>query len=689
MKQFRIFLADLTYDTISLSTEAFPLNVGYVASYCIDRFGSLVDVTLFKYIEDLEKALLENPPDILGLSNYAWNHRIGLEMFRIFKEQNPKGVTVWGGPNFPLDIISQEEFMKMYPEVDAYVPVEGEIGFSGIVQRILEVGNTDDKVAILEKPIDGCITRGNDGKPQFSIPSIRIKSLDEIPSPYLNGLMDKFFDGKLSPMLQTNRGCPFSCSYCVDGNDVVRTVNQFSIKRVIEEVNYIAKHVPENTTSMFISDLNFGMIPRDLEICDAIAEVQKKYNFPKQIQATTGKNSKDRVIEAIKRLNGALRIWMSVQSMDQEVLANVRRDNISVDQMLALSPTIKEAELTTVAEVILGLPGESYQSHINTLRDLVHARMEDIQIYTCMMLNGAELNTPEQRHKWGLKTKFRMLPRDFVKLQNGKKVVEIEEVIVSTNTLSFEEYTELRLLAFSIFVTNIGTIYDPIIKLLRENNIDVFELFFKTIKKLNYAPNSIQQLFDNCRKATINELFNSPEEIERRYQNDGNYQKLLDGEEGINVIQFHHALVVSKYAKDWTQYILDIAYELLQEKMQTNDELNNQFRNISNYCYGLCHNLMGSDRMTTNPEYTFDYNIIKWLTDKDESSLIKFKLDSKITLSFKLTEEQYKIVQDKLEIFGNTFVGMGQVIKRIPRKMLWRNPVVETKLVINEKINRN
>lgn len=689
MKQLRIFLADLTYDTISLSTEAFPLNVGYVASYCIDRFGSSVDVTLFKYIEDLEKALLENPPDILGLSNYAWNHKIGLEMFRIFKERNPKGVTVWGGPNFPLDIISQEEFMKKYPEADAYVPVEGEIGFSGIVQRILDVGNTDDKTAILEKPIDGCITRGSDGKPQFSIPSIRIKSLDEIPSPYLNGLMDKFFDGKLSPMLQTNRGCPFSCSYCVDGNDIVRTVNQFSIKRVIEEVNYIAKHVPENTTSMFISDLNFGMMPRDLEICDAIAEVQKKYNFPKQIQATTGKNSKDRVIEAIKRLNGALRIWMSVQSMDQEVLANVRRDNISVDQMLALSPTIKEAELTTVAEVILGLPGESYQSHINTLRDLVHARMEDIQIYTCMMLNGAELNTPEQRQKWGLKTKFRMLPRDFVKLQNGKKVVEIEEVIVSTNTLSFEEYTELRLLAFSIFVTNIGTIYDPIIKLLRENNIDVFELFFKTIKKLSCAPNNIQQLFDSCRKATINELFNSPEEIERHYQNDGNYQKLLDGEEGINVIQFHHALVVSKYAKDWTQYILDIAYELLQEKMQINDELNNQFKNISNYCYGLCHNLMGNDRMTTNPVYTFDYNVIRWLTDKDELPLIKFKLDSKITLSFRLTEEQYKIVQDKLEIFGNTFVGMGQVIKRIPRKMLWRNPVIETKLIINEKINRN
>lgn len=680
MKPVRIFLADLTYDTISLSTEAFPLNIGYVGSYCTNQFGSAVDITLFKYIEDLETALLQSPPDILGLSNYAWNQRIGLEMFRIFKQKNPHGITVWGGPNFPLDMESQKKFMSDYPEVDIYVPVEGEIGFSNAVERILDAKSKDNLPVIFESPIEGCVTRNKDKELQYSIPTIRIKNLDEIPSPYLNGSMDKFFDGKLSPMLQTNRGCPFSCSYCVDGNDIVRNVNQFSLNRVVNEINYIAKHVPENTSSMFISDLNFGMMPRDLEICDAIADVQRKYNFPKQIQATTGKNSKTRVIEAIKRLNGALRIWMSVQSMDQEVLANVKRANISVDQMLALAPTIKEAKLPTVSEVILGLPGESYQSHISTLRDLVRARMEDIQIYTCMMLNGAELNTPEQREKWGLKTKFRMLPRDFVKLHNGKNVMEIEEVIVSTNTMSFDQYVELRTLAFSIFVTNIGTVYDPVIKLLRENDVDVFELFFRTIKKLDRAPISIQKLFESCRRATTKELWDSPEEIEQFYQREENYQKLLNGEDGINVIQFHHALVISSHARDWTRYILDIAQELLQENWKNDDEINQQFKNISNYCYGLCHNLMGSDRMSTNPEFVFDYDIIRWL-DSEEIPLVQFKLDMKIKLAFRLTKDQYKIVQDKLEIFGDTPVGMGQVIKRIPRKMIWRNPIIENEIL--------
>ena len=677
MKPIQIYLADLTYNTVSLSTEAFPLNIGYIAAYAIDRFGANVKISLFKYIEELEQAILQSPPDILGLSNYAWNHRIALEMFRILLQKNPHAITVWGGPNFPLDFPSQQKFMKKYSEVDIYVPIEGEVGFSNIIQRVLECNSvTEFKKVVSEKPIENCVTRGLDGKFHFEISQSRLKNLDEIPSPYLTGLMDKFFDGKLSPMLQTNRGCPFSCSFCVDGTDLVKKVNQFSLKRVEDEINYIARYVPETTDSMFISDLNFGMMPRDLKICGFLSETQKKYNFPKQIQATTGKNTKERIIEAIKSLNGALRLWISVQSMDQQILENIRRDNISVDQMLALAPAIKEAKLPTVSEVILGLPGESYQSHINTLRDLVRAKIDDIQIYTCMMLNGAEMNTPQERAKWGLKTKYRILPRDFIKLTNGKKIVEIEEVVIGSNTLSFEEYTELRMLAFSIFVTNIGIVYDPLIKLLRERNIDVFKLFYHTIKKLDIAPSRIKEIFESYRNATINELFDAPEQIENHYQNEDEYKKLLDGKAGINVIQYHHALVTADYMDDWTNYILLIAKELFLEDGKFNEETEAQFYDVSNYCKGISFNTISADSMNTNPEYEFQYDIKKWIDNLTESTLNEFKFPSKKKISFKLEKEQFEVIQHKLDIFGGTTVGKGQVIKRIPRKMLWRHPVL-------------
>ena len=78
--------------------------------------------------------------------------------------------------------------------------------------------------------------------------------------------------------------------------------------------------------------------------------------------------------------------------------------------------------------------------------------------------------------------------------------------------------------------------------------------------------------------------------------------------------------------------------------------------------------------METNPEFVFDYNIISWLSSDNDSFLDDFKLDTPMKIRFNITQEQFDIVENKLEIFGNSDVGMGQVIKRIPRQMLWRKP---------------
>ena len=119
-------------------------------------------------------------------------------------------------------------------------------------------------------------------------------------------------------------------------------VNRFSQDRVQQEIKYIAEHVNEKVHSMFISDLNFGMLPGDTDTANAIADIKEKYNYPHRIISTTGKNNKERIIKSIKSLNGALSLSMSVQSLDQEVLTNIRRQNISTKEMLGLMPTIKE-----------------------------------------------------------------------------------------------------------------------------------------------------------------------------------------------------------------------------------------------------------------------------------------------------------------------------------------------------------
>jgi len=676
-RPLKIYLGDLTYTTVTLATEAFPLNVGYVASYCKKLFGDDVEITLFKYIDEIDKAVNENPPDILGLSNYCWSHNVSYEIFKMCKKTNPNVVTIWGGPNFPIDFPSQKKFMERYKEVDIYVPTEGEIGFSNVVKKVLESNSIDEvKQKITQNPIDGCVSRNEQGQIQCTIPTLRISSLDEIPSPYLNGMMTKFFDGKLTPMLQTNRGCPFHCTFCTDGRDEVNKVNSFDIKRVQSEIQYIAEHIPKNTHSLHISDLNFGMYPRDIEICESLAKIQEKFGYPKYIKCTTGKNQKDKIIKAIKKLNKSLRVTMSVQSLDPDVLNNIRRDNISVDHMLALYPAIKEADLQTTSEVILGLPGETYSNHIQTLRDLIRAKMDEIVVHTCMLLDGSEMNLPEERKKWGMKTKFRALQRDFAELSSGKKVIEYEEVVVGSNTMTFEEYINLRILAFIIFVTNQGIVFDAIQKLLREQDIDVFELYYGMLTNKKNSSGKTQKVIEQFKQATIDELWDSPQELLENFQKDSEYKKLLDGEAGTNVIYHYKAVVISEYMDDWTEHVIEAARILIKNSNNYNDELENQFESVANYCKGLSHNVLGQDRLDTNPQYEFEYDIPSWLSPKTNLKLNNFKLDAKLKISFQLDDEQFKMVQDNIDVYGHSRIGKSKTLKMLPNQKLWRHPLV-------------
>ena len=212
--------------------------------------------------------------------------------------------------------------------------------------------------------------------------------------------------------------------------------------------------------------------------------------------------------------------------------------------------------------------------------------------------------------------------------------------MITTDSLTFEEYVELRLLAFAIWLTSLGTIYEPVLKLLRERNCEVFELFYRSMKDLKRASPEINKIFESYREATKEELWNSAEEIEEFFKNDENYDKLLKGEIGINLIQTHHAMVMRDCIDNWTQHILDISYDLLKEKCEIDDILETEFNEISNYCHGLSHNLFGKNRMETNPSYKFKFDLQRWLNDKEGSSLSNFRLVEPARMEFRISEEQ-------------------------------------------------
>ena len=119
---------------------------------------------------------------------------------------------------------------------------------------------------------------------------------------------------------------------------------------------------------------------------------------------------------------------------------------------------------------------------------------------------------------------------------------------------------------------------------------------------------------------------------------------------------------------------MSIAENLLKIK-SSSSKVKEQFEDIKKYCLGLSHNVLHSDRMNDNPEFIFNYDIKKW-ADDEEGILSNYRNISPVKLKFIVLEKQNRLIEDKLNIFGNSLVGVLQTIKRIPRTSLWRTPIL-------------
>ena len=670
-----IYLGDLTYTTLSLATDAFPLNVGFIAAYAKKIYGNDVDIRIFKYIPDLEQAIAENPPHILGLSNYPWNFNLGLEFFRMAGQVSPKTICVMGGPNIPLEDDARKKFMRRYPQIDFYAYLEGEEAFSNLIARAMETGV--DRAKMKSAPIDGFIHNIGGSEVVCGTMLPRRRDLDEIPSPYLTGLMDKFFDGILSPMMETNRGCPFSCSFCHEGNSLISKVNQFSLDRVKAELDYIASAVsraPNFISNLMFADPNFAMYERDFEIVEHIEKIQQKYNWPRSIFASTGKNKKERIAKALRKLNGSMSMWMSVQSMDPTVLKAIQRENISTDQMLSLAGVYQEFGLPTLSELILGLPGDSYERHVNSLSAVVEAGIDIIDTYTCMLLNGTKLNSEFSRATHNIGSHFRVLPRDFARLSNGRIAVEIEEIISSTNTMSFKDYQEARKLHLMVAVVYNGAGFGPLLRFMRHKKVPIIRFLQQLVDEIDQAPESVQKIFQSFMRLTKEELWETEETLREFIYAEGNYDRLLKGEIGINLIQTHTAMSLAAI-DEWSNYIFRVADEVLAPHM--GDEAGDAafLAEVKTFCAGRTHNIWGDSADDDNPTGMFRYDLERWIHAPLTAPLSEFKLEEPDFVQFGFPEEKQLERAALMQRYGTTPTGIGRIIIQMGRNRIWREPL--------------
>lgn len=153
-RKLNIFLADLTHTGIRIGTESFPLNIGLIASYALKKFGSDIQVKLFKYPDRLLYSLQNEKYDILACSTYIWNNNLSEWACKVAKKYNKDVITVRGGWNFPLEDKRQEEYLHKHKFTDIFCMREGEVAFANVIERLLSVENIKQWN---DRPLDGSL----------------------------------------------------------------------------------------------------------------------------------------------------------------------------------------------------------------------------------------------------------------------------------------------------------------------------------------------------------------------------------------------------------------------------------------------------------------------------------------------------------------------------------------------------
>jgi len=671
MKKKKVWISDLTHTAQGISANTFPLGASYVAVYAKKELKDFCDIKLFRFPSDLSKSLNEELPDMLCFSNFSWNFELAYKYADLVKKKNPNVVTVFGGPNFPTNEKEKLEFLKKRTAIDFYIELEGELAFVDLTKCLIENNFEISKIKKNGKKIlNTCYITENE---LVHGPIERIQNINIIPSPYLDGILDEFFNYPLIPMIETTRGCPFSCSFCCDGLSTKNQVCRFEPSRIEEELYYIAKRI-KNIDELIITDLNFAMYKQDIPTAKVIQKIQEEYKYPKIIGAAAGKNMPKRTIEVANLIKG----WVtgaSLQSTNEEVLKSIKRSNISTKayQELIEHSNNSKGDQKSQSEIILGLPSDGKETHYESIRFGVDNNVNSLRMFQAIMLIGTEMASKEYREKYGLKTMFRTIPGclgNYKIFEKDHSIAEIEEIIISSNTLSKKEYLECRIMNLFIETFYNNSIFEEIFEMLRALKISPFDclLFMKENKKL-YSK-KINEIIENFTFQTTEDLYETFEEANAYVLSPEIINKYVGGEMGVNELLLNRALLFEEF-DGICDLIFESTYSVIENKGIMTENIKNYLSDLKRFITLRKKNPLNKTDEIISESFNYDFEEIRKAKYEINPNSIT-KLENSIKFSFFHEKKQIDHISNQVELYSNHAVGLGKLLQQSDLQLIFR-----------------
>ncbi len=462
-----------------------PYSVGLLQAYA-QKIPAVQEHYRFKKLFFLKSPIAQvckelEDPKVFGFSNYIWNFEYNRVLAEQVKKQFPNTLVVFGGPHVPN---RSQEFFIENPFVDILVHGEGEVAFSEI---LLETVKPNPQY----QNIRGLSLKGQDQTTLQTVPRPRFLDLEKIPSPYLTGVFDELIHEEYDfhASQETHRGCPYTCAFCDWGSSTMSKVRPFSDDRLVAELQWFAQR---KIDLLYNCDANYGLFPRDNQLTVKMTEIKKKYGFPRKFRAAYAKNSSVKIFEIAKILNDAdmcKGVTLSFQSMDENTLQTIRRSNIRIDNFRELLQKYRAQNIPTYTEVILGLPGETYESFTQGLDSLIEAgQHESLNIYACAILPNAELGNPQTRQLHEIQTvRIPVLQHHSTPQKSG--ITEYSDIVIGTKSMSSNDWKRAFLFSWAIQTFHCLGITQHLAIFFRKEKGLSYKKFYETL--IEYIENNL------------------------------------------------------------------------------------------------------------------------------------------------------------------------------------------------------
>jgi radical SAM superfamily enzyme YgiQ (UPF0313 family) len=328
----------------------------------------------------LADQVVAHRPDLVGLSCYMWNVNVFQELAAMLRQRLPDTKILWGGPEIATDYLAEGKYDDF--EADFCVSGEGELTFLELLRSLTYGSPTLASIPGLSYRNGGRLFTINPRRIPF-------RSLLEIPSPFLSGVVDDevLFRPRVSANIETQRGCNLRCSYCIYHKDMDR-ISYADVRRTVDEVAYV---INKGVRDIRFVDANFGS---DLEYAKAIMRelITRRFEMKFMVELIPGFIDEELAalfgeFSSLYEWNGVT-LGVGVQTINLDVLRKIRRA-IRVEKFERTFDLLQKYNIYAKIDLIIGLPGEDIASIERTLEYmLAKLRGSRAHLLCCHAMRG-------------------------------------------------------------------------------------------------------------------------------------------------------------------------------------------------------------------------------------------------------------------------------------------------------------